>query len=80
MEYDQILKGFSDIMVIQIGKECEEIKITRYHLLTFLCTLTGVFLPINTINTFSPTLLSRQWILLWNSLYQLYNDGDVNFL
>ena len=52
MEYDEIFKGFTDVMVIQIGKECEEIKFRRHHLLTVLCTLTGVFLPINTRNIF----------------------------
>jgi hypothetical protein len=60
MEYVKIFKGFTDIMVIQIGKEYEEIKIRKHHLLTVLCTLTGVFLSSNTINIFSSTLLSRQ--------------------
>lgn len=26
MEYDQMFKGFTDVMVIHIGKECEQIK------------------------------------------------------
>jgi hypothetical protein len=75
-----MFKGFTDVMVIHKGKECEEIKSRRHHLLTVLCTLTGVFLLSITINIFSSTLLSRQRILLWNSLCQPKSDGDVNFL
>ena len=55
-----MFKGFTDVMVIHIGKECEEIKNRRHHLLTVLCTLTGVFLLSNTTNICYSTLLSRQ--------------------
>jgi hypothetical protein len=59
MEYDPLFKGFTDVMVTYIGKECMEVKNRRHHLLTMLCTLPGVFIPSNTINIFSSTLLSK---------------------